>query len=60
MWGPDFPHSTSSWPVDFQLGKEFLERAGATPSEIERIMWRTAADLYKLPYDDPASVKIAA
>jgi predicted TIM-barrel fold metal-dependent hydrolase len=60
MWGPDFPHSTSSWPVDYQLGREFLERAGATPSEIERIMWRTAADLYKIPYDDPARARVAA
>jgi predicted TIM-barrel fold metal-dependent hydrolase len=60
MWGPDFPHSTSSWPVDYQLGLEFLERAGATPSEIERIMWRNAADLYKMPYDDPAAVTVAA
>jgi predicted TIM-barrel fold metal-dependent hydrolase len=60
MWGPDFPHSTSSWPVDYQLGREFLERAGATPSEIERIMWRNAADLYKLPYEDPAAVTVAA
>ena len=28
MWGPDFPHSTSSWPVDYQLGREMLERVG--------------------------------
>jgi predicted TIM-barrel fold metal-dependent hydrolase len=60
MWGPDFPHSTSSWPVDYQLGREFLERAGATPSEIERIMWKTAADLYKIPYDDPSRARVAA
>ena len=60
MWGPDFPHSTSSWPVDYQLGLEILERAGATPAEIERIMWRNAADLYKLPYENPAAVTVAA
>jgi predicted TIM-barrel fold metal-dependent hydrolase len=60
MWGPDFPHSTSSWPVDYQLGLEFLRRAGATPGEIERIMWRNAADLYKLPYDEPAAISVAA
>ena len=60
MWGPDFPHSTSSWPVDYELGLEILERAGATPSEIERIMWRNAADLYKLPYDEPAAITAAA
>jgi len=60
LWGPDFPHSSSNWPVDYQLGVELLERAGATPAEIERITWRNAADLYKLPYDDPARVKPAA
>ncbi len=60
MWGPDFPHSSSSWPVDYQLGREILERAGATPSEIERIMWRNAADTYKVPYDEPATVVAAA
>ena len=60
MWGPDFPHSSSSWPVDYQLGREILERAGATPSEIERIMWRNAADTYKVPYDEPATVAAAA
>ena len=32
MWGPDFPHSSSNWPVDYELGHEILERAGATPS----------------------------
>ena len=35
MWGPDFPHSTSSWPVDFQLGKEF-------PSGPERLLRRSS------------------
>jgi predicted TIM-barrel fold metal-dependent hydrolase len=60
LWGPDFPHSSSSWPVDYELGREILERVGATPSEIERIMWRNAADLYKLPYDEPGTVKTAA
>jgi predicted TIM-barrel fold metal-dependent hydrolase len=60
MWGPDFPHSSSSWPVDYQLGREILERAGATPSEIERIMWKNAADLYKMPYDEPATISAAA
>jgi uncharacterized protein len=52
MWGPDFPHSTSNWPYDCEIGKELLERAGATPGEVDRMMWKNAADLYKLPYDD--------
>jgi predicted TIM-barrel fold metal-dependent hydrolase len=60
MWGPDFPHSSSNWPVDYQLGREILERAGATPAEIERIMWKNAADMYKLPHDEPAAISAAA
>ncbi len=60
MWGPDFPHSSSAWPVDYELGREILERAGCTESEIERIMWKNAADLYKLRYDAPDTVNAAA
>jgi predicted TIM-barrel fold metal-dependent hydrolase len=60
MWGPDFPHSSSAWPVDYELGREILERAGATPREIERIMWRNAADIYKLPYEEPATAAATA
>ncbi len=52
MWGPDFPHSSSSWPLDYQLGREILERAGCTPNEMERIMWRNCADTYNIPYDE--------
>ena len=37
MWGPDFPHSSSNWPVDYDLGREILQRAGATEAEMERI-----------------------
>ena len=58
MWGPDFPHSSSAWPVDYELGREVLERAGCSDSEIERIMWKNAADLYKLPYDAPDTVGV--
>jgi predicted TIM-barrel fold metal-dependent hydrolase len=60
MWGPDFPHSSSCWPMDYQVGREVLERAGATEGEIERIMWKTCADLYKLPYDAPTAISLAA
>jgi predicted TIM-barrel fold metal-dependent hydrolase len=60
MWGPDFPHSSSAWPVDYELGREVLERAGCSESEMERIMWKNAADLYKLPYDAPDTVGVAA
>jgi predicted TIM-barrel fold metal-dependent hydrolase len=55
MWGPDFPHSASNWPVDYELGREILERAGASPAEIDRIMWRNSADLYQLPYQEPVA-----
>jgi uncharacterized protein len=60
MWGPDFPHSSSAWPVDYELGREILERAGCTESEIERIMWKNAADLYKLRYEVADTVSVAA
>lgn len=60
MWGPDFPHSSSAWPVDYELGREVLERAGATESEIERIMWKNAADIYQLRYDAPDTISVAA
>jgi predicted TIM-barrel fold metal-dependent hydrolase len=60
MWGPDFPHSSSAWPVDYELGREVLERAGCSESEIERIMWKNCADLYKLPYDVPATAAVGA
>lgn len=60
MWGPDFPHSSSNWPVDYELGREILERGGATPAEINRIMCDNAAELYKLPIGEPATVGAAA
>ncbi|HEY6533730.1 MAG TPA: amidohydrolase family protein, partial [Acidimicrobiales bacterium] len=60
MWGPDFPHSSSAWPVDYELGREILERAGSTESEIERIMWKNCADVFNIPYDDPKTISVAA
>jgi predicted TIM-barrel fold metal-dependent hydrolase len=60
MWGPDFPHSSSAWPVDYELGLEILQRAGATASEIERIMWKNCADVFNIPYDDPKTISVAA
>ena len=60
MWGPDFPHSSSAWPVDYELGLEILKRAGASESEIERIMWKNAADIYKVAYDARDAVGVAA
>jgi predicted TIM-barrel fold metal-dependent hydrolase len=60
MWGPDFPHSSSAWPVDYELGLESLQRAGASDSEIERIMWKNAADIYGLAYEVSDAATIAA
>ncbi len=61
MWGPDFPHASSAWPVDYELGREVLERAGCSESEIQRIMWKNAADLYTLPYETAdAAIGVAA
>jgi uncharacterized protein len=60
MWGPDFPHSSSAWPVDYELGLEILKRAGSSESEIERIMWKNAADIYKVPYEARNAVVVAA
>jgi predicted TIM-barrel fold metal-dependent hydrolase len=60
MWGPDFPHSSSNWPMDYQLGREFLQRAGATESEMQRIMWKTCADVFRIPYDEPVDLPAAA
>jgi hypothetical protein len=46
--------------MDYQLGREFLERAGATESEMQRIMWKTCADVYNIPYDEPTDISAAA
>ena len=43
-------------PDDAQV----LERAGATESEIERIMWKNCADVFNIPYDDPTTISTAA
>ena len=44
--------SSSCWPIDDELGRKILEREGASESEIEWIMWRNAADLYKFDDDE--------
>ena len=35
MWGPDFPHSSSAWPVDYELGSRD-PRAGGRQRERDR------------------------
>jgi uncharacterized protein len=51
MWSSDFPHSGSVWPIDGEVGYESCQLAGCTPTETERIMWRTAAETYGLDVD---------
>ena len=46
--------------MDYQIGVEVLERAGASLSEMERILWKNAADLYLMPYDAPDEISSAA
>jgi len=58
MWSSDFPHSGSHWPIDAELGAEMCRRAGCTPGETERIMWRTAAELYHLDVEADAPVAV--
>ncbi len=60
MWSSDFPHSVSNWPIDVELAHAQLEAAGVPDDEWERMMWRTCADLYNLPYETTASQKKAA
>ena len=42
------------------LAREILERAGATESEIQRIMWKNCADVFGIPYDKPEVISAAA
>ena len=51
MWMCDFPHSVSNWPIDVELAHAQLKAGGVPADEWERMMWRTAADLYELPYE---------
>ena len=62
MWMCDFPHSVSNWPIDVELAHAQLKAGGVPPDEWERLMWRTVADLYEIPYELPAATgeRIAA
>ena len=60
MWMCDFPHSVSNWPIDVELAHAQLNAGGVPPDEWERLMWRTVADLYQVPYELPANQAIAA
>lgn len=51
MWMCDFPHSVSNWPIDVELAHAQLKAGGVPADEWERLMWRTAADLYDIPYE---------
>ncbi|MDO9487785.1 MAG: amidohydrolase family protein [Sphingomonadaceae bacterium] len=49
MWCSDFPHSISNWPIDVEIA--LAQMTELSRAERDRLMWRTAADLYRLPYD---------
>jgi predicted TIM-barrel fold metal-dependent hydrolase len=55
MWMCDFPHSVSNWPIDVELAHAQLKAGGVPADEWERLMWRTVADLYNVPYEQPAA-----
>jgi len=50
MWCSDFPHSVSNWPIDVEIAH--AQMVDVDQSEIDRMMWRTCADLYGLEYDE--------
>ncbi|HVU73936.1 MAG TPA: amidohydrolase family protein [Mycobacteriales bacterium] len=54
MWCSDFPHSISNWPIDVDIALQQMVDISA--SERSRLLWRTCADLYGLPYDPPTSL----
>lgn len=60
MWMCDFPHSVSNWPIDVELAHAQLKAGGVPPDEWERLMWRTVADLYEIPYESAAFEQKAA
>ncbi len=61
MWNSDFPHSVSNWPIDVELAEAQMKVADVPTDEWDRMLWRTCADLYKIPYASDAGVeRIAA
>jgi uncharacterized protein len=53
MWCSDFPHSISNWPIDVEIA--LAQMTELSRAERDKMMWRTAADLYRIPYDPVAS-----
>lgn len=51
MWCSDFPHSVSNWPIDVEVA--LSQMVDVSQGERERMLWRTCADLYGLPYVVP-------
>ena len=58
MWCSDFPHSISNWPIDVEVAA--MQLTEVTPSERDRIMWRTCAELYRMPIVADASTRSGA
>ena len=47
--------TVSNWPIDVELAHAQLKAGGVPADEWERLMWRTVADLYSVPYELPAA-----
>ena len=60
MWMSDFPHSISNWPIDVELAHAQMKGAGVPSDEQSRMLWRTVADLYEVPYEISPMHKAAA
>jgi predicted TIM-barrel fold metal-dependent hydrolase len=50
MWSSDFPHSVSNWPIDVEIARS--QMVDVSEAEAEKMLWRTCADLYGLPYSE--------
>ena len=61
MWGPDFPHSSSAWPVDYELGREVLERGCTAPrARSSGSCGRTRQSCTRSPTTAPSTVGAVA
>jgi predicted TIM-barrel fold metal-dependent hydrolase len=53
MWGNDYPHRDSTWPVSQQVLEEIF--AGVPESDRRRMTIANAANLYRLDEREPAA-----
>jgi uncharacterized protein len=52
MWSTDFPHSVSNWPIDSEIADDMMRQNGVPEEEVDRILWKTCADLYNIEYSN--------